>query len=456
MASRSNLMTGMASLWQRIDRWLLRRAWAPTTEGLVWFLLSTIILVQGLMRGFNLVSFIATFLLSMWLLNMIVTLFSSRRLSELRIKRRILGSVHVGTPINVSLEVNNTGLYTAHGLRMIDEGANHNYTVGLSYLEPRRHTEIKKQITPQKRGEYLWHPLLISSAYPFGLYRRTIAAQSDDRPAIVLPMLGQLDIQQFQRWLRQSRRASSLLTRVRSKRSTAPADFYGIREYRSGDSARWIHWRTTARVGRPMVREFEEPPQTHITVIVDTSLPDTIDALRKTWWSAHTLVQQTEQFNRNTTSPIDSRKLADLRAKEAACSQPFLSVEQAISLATTLCHVWTRRLGSTITLGILDGFDKQPAVFESGPNLRQLIPMLERLAQVNAVHDPSPDRLIHQLSRISIPDGSILLVTVRPSGLEKRLSRILSRPVQLLDLSRPQTLQRFFKSEVTVSLQDYR
>ena len=66
----------------------------------------------------------------------------------------------------------------------------------------------------------------------------------------------------------------------------APADFYGIRSYRPGDSPRWIHWRTTARVGQPMVREFEEPPQQHLTVILEAWLPDPADALMKKWQEA--------------------------------------------------------------------------------------------------------------------------------------------------------------------------
>ena len=46
------------------------------------------------------------------------------------------------------------------------------------------------------------------------------------------------------------------------------ADFYGIREYREGDPLRHVHWRSTARAGRLMVRELEREPGLLLSVLV--------------------------------------------------------------------------------------------------------------------------------------------------------------------------------------------
>lgn len=441
-------MSSIVSLWQRLDHWLLHRPWAPTIEGMLWFLLSTLIMVQGLVRGFNLVSFIATFLLSMWLVNMLVTLFSGKRLRELRVRRKVMGSVHVGQPVYVGLEVENIGMTVVNGLRLTDMGIAHSNTIGLSELEPRQRAETRKQFTPLERGLYRWQPVLVSTAYPFGLYRRTVHGTVDDQKTIILPKLGQLDVQQFQRWLKQSRRASSLLTRMRAKRSMAPADFYGIREYRPGDSARWIHWRTTARIGRPMVREFEEPPQTHITLLLEACLPDTEENLRKAWQAALLSLKQTIRFYESTNTAVDAVRVAELRQKELQSSQPLHAIEQGISLASTICHTWARRLGSTITLGVLDGSSDLPTVLESGQNLRHLTPMLERLAQVKAVPEPPAKQLLHEMGRVCIPDGPILLISTTQSNLSMSLTNTLGRPVQLLDLSKSQAVRRFFSTDV--------
>ncbi len=49
----------------------------------------------------------------------------------------------------------------------------------------------------------------------------------------------------------------------------ASEEFAGIREYRPGDPTRLIHWRSTARHGRPMVKEFEEERTTLVTFFLD-------------------------------------------------------------------------------------------------------------------------------------------------------------------------------------------
>ncbi len=45
-------------------------------------------------------------------------------------------------------------------------------------------------------------------------------------------------------------------------------DFFGIREYRRGDPLRYVHWRSTARAGQLMVREFERQPGSLVNVLV--------------------------------------------------------------------------------------------------------------------------------------------------------------------------------------------
>ncbi len=47
-------------------------------------------------------------------------------------------------------------------------------------------------------------------------------------------------------------------------------DFYALRDYTVGDDPRRIHWRSTARLGRPMVREGEIARQNQLSVLLDT------------------------------------------------------------------------------------------------------------------------------------------------------------------------------------------
>ncbi|MBM3459412.1 MAG: DUF58 domain-containing protein, partial [Armatimonadetes bacterium] len=51
------------------------------------------------------------------------------------------------------------------------------------------------------------------------------------------------------------------------------AEYFGNREYREGDSPRHMDWRATARLDRPVVREFREEFFQRVGVLLDTALP---------------------------------------------------------------------------------------------------------------------------------------------------------------------------------------
>jgi uncharacterized protein (DUF58 family) len=50
--------------------------------------------------------------------------------------------------------------------------------------------------------------------------------------------------------------------------------FHALREYVPGDDRRFIHWKTTARTGTMMVRQFEETRRAHLLVVLSTRLDD--------------------------------------------------------------------------------------------------------------------------------------------------------------------------------------
>jgi uncharacterized protein (DUF58 family) len=47
------------------------------------------------------------------------------------------------------------------------------------------------------------------------------------------------------------------------------AEYFGLREWRAGDPLRHVHWRTTARRGELVVREFEREVGTPLTILID-------------------------------------------------------------------------------------------------------------------------------------------------------------------------------------------
>jgi len=51
--------------------------------------------------------------------------------------------------------------------------------------------------------------------------------------------------------------------------STSDLAFHTLRDYVTGDDRRYVHWRSTAKVGRLLVRQFQDTRRSRLTLVVD-------------------------------------------------------------------------------------------------------------------------------------------------------------------------------------------
>jgi uncharacterized protein (DUF58 family) len=59
--------------------------------------------------------------------------------------------------------------------------------------------------------------------------------------------------------------------------SNDDVSFHALREYVPGDDLRHVHWRSTARSNKLMIRQFEETRRSQFVILVDTRLADYAD-----------------------------------------------------------------------------------------------------------------------------------------------------------------------------------
>ena len=117
-----------------------------------------------------------------------------------------------------------------------------------------------------RRGIYEMGPLYVESRFPFGLIRaRRILRERES--ILVCPQLGQLTPQ----WRRVIESDHHGLSGSFSRQGRSEGDYYAMRQWRSGDSTRWIHWRTTARLGELMVRQYEQQRDRAVGIVLDLS-----------------------------------------------------------------------------------------------------------------------------------------------------------------------------------------
>ena len=112
-----------------------------------------------------------------------------------------------------------------------------------------------------QRGLQHLGPVILESSAPFGLFRRR-RALSGPQPVLVLPRVHPLN----RLILVDGQDGRSAKTR----QTRNGFDLAGSRPYVQGDSRRMVHWRNTARAGRPMVKETEDHTDRTLHIMFDS------------------------------------------------------------------------------------------------------------------------------------------------------------------------------------------
>lgn len=119
-----------------------------------------------------------------------------------------------------------------------------------------------------RRGRYRCGPLRVSTSFPLGLVRgQMVLPQSDD--LLILPRMGRMQAG----WTQLIVAEPAGQQWRKPQRGISDGDYYGLRPWQSGDALRWIHWRTTAKLARPMVRQYERRANTEAVLLLDPFLP---------------------------------------------------------------------------------------------------------------------------------------------------------------------------------------
>lgn len=112
------------------------------------------------------------------------------------------------------------------------------------------------------RGKYTLGPILLHSSDPLGLFR--LQKRLDDiAEVLVYPATEEI----YGFFLPPAELPGGTATRQRTHHITPNVS--GVREYVPGDSFNRIHWPSTARQGRLIVKEFELDPSADIWIVLD-------------------------------------------------------------------------------------------------------------------------------------------------------------------------------------------
>jgi uncharacterized protein (DUF58 family) len=355
-----------------------------TREGWLWLIATAGLWTAGVWKGINLLTMLGCTLGVVWILNALLVV---RALRHLQARRRLPEVVFAGTPCRMEVEIFSAQQAPRYGVTVSDGGAEHLARWFVPRLDQGNSVRLVSEQMLKRRGRYTVGPLVLSTSAPFGLLQAEIQAQGRE-DLVVFPRLGRFHRGALRHLLRQVSWSEGRVGRGRPTVHLAQTDWHGVRAFRSGDSPRWIHWRTSARRGELMVRDSEEVLSDNLILVLDA-----------------------------VVTP-------ERKSEEA--------LEAAIRVAATICWEWCRQSGDRLILAIAG---HNPIVLRGSTGAGLARQALEKLALEPGRPRAAVDDLLQLLSETELPAGPVLLISPEPPSFHAQLAACCRRPVTILDAS---------------------
>ncbi|HEU0020498.1 MAG TPA: DUF58 domain-containing protein [Dehalococcoidia bacterium] len=121
---------------------------------------------------------------------------------------------------------------------------------------------MSSSLVADRRGLHDLGRVVVESSAPFSLFRRRVRL-GQAQSVLVYPQVYPLQ---------QLPLVDALAgAMMQPRKSRVGLDIAGSRPYFPGDPRRHIHWRNTARAGRPMLKEFEDPRDQTLCLLFDAT-----------------------------------------------------------------------------------------------------------------------------------------------------------------------------------------
>jgi uncharacterized protein (DUF58 family) len=187
---------------------------------------------------------------------------SEQALRQLVVRRRVPRGVTAGEPARIGYDVtNNKKRMPTLALQLWEKS--HAARAFVAIVQPGGSAFARAEVCFEQRGAYPLQELTLATTFPFGLF---IKERDITLPGLLLV------------WPRRDRAVRAPRpTGNRARRSGALAagagggrgEYRGLRAYRPGDDPRDVHWRSSARLPVPVVREYERDESDTLWLCLD-------------------------------------------------------------------------------------------------------------------------------------------------------------------------------------------
>lgn len=135
-------------------------------------------------------------------------------------------------------------------------------------MPPRGEVEVRLELEPLRRGILRFGGVTLARPDPFGLIRAFVKVPLQQN-VLILPKRYPLPAIPLPGIMKYQEGGVAMASNIgRSE------EFVSLREYRRGDPYRHIHWRSWAKTGKPIVKEFEDEFFVRHALVLDTFTDD--------------------------------------------------------------------------------------------------------------------------------------------------------------------------------------
>ncbi|HEU0014320.1 MAG TPA: DUF58 domain-containing protein [Longimicrobium sp.] len=192
---------------------------------------------------------------------------SEQMLRRLEVRRRVPRGAVAGTPARLAYEVRN-GNRRLPSYSVEAGEAGFPGRAWIAVVEPGERASGRTELVWERRGVYALETITLSTSFPFGLFVKE--RDVDQEGEVVVWPRSDRPVREPRPSGERVRRAGQALAGAAGQRG----EYRGLRPYRPGDDPRDVHWRTTARVGHPVVREYERDRSRALWICLDLRAAD--------------------------------------------------------------------------------------------------------------------------------------------------------------------------------------
>jgi uncharacterized protein (DUF58 family) len=240
-----------------------RRRLSFTREGKVFVFVTLALGFAAVNTGTNLMYLVFGFMLSLIILSGVL---SEHVLRKLRIVRRLPTRAFAGEPTLIEIGVENEKeKLVSYSVEITDQATDAPNDRRCYFLKipPGAEQSASYRRVVLQRGRLSFHGYRVSTRFPFALFEKWREVEGEGE-LLVYPAL--LPFSFFEGAAQEEGdQAGSSRGRGTETRE--------LREYREGDETRSIHWRRTAAIGKPVVREYEREAASVLSILLDNRRP---------------------------------------------------------------------------------------------------------------------------------------------------------------------------------------